>query len=85
MNLRITKKKMKSLKKQAGGNHYLKYPIQPIEYAQKNKLNALEFNIVKYATRHQDKDKSRDVCKIIDCAIKLLEFEYGQEYKTEKK
>jgi len=43
-----------ALDEQSGGSHYLKNTIQPIEYITANKLNFIDGNIVKYATRKKD-------------------------------
>lgn len=66
------------VKGQVGGSHYKQFAIQPVEYCQKNKLNFLESNIIKYATRHASKGKSEDIKKIIHCAYMLLRLEYGE-------
>ena len=55
---------MSATKKQVGGNHYKKYKIQPVEFAQANELNYCESNIIKYAVRHKDKNGIDDVKKI---------------------
>ena len=68
-----------ALDKQVGGMHYKQYPIQPVEYCQKNRLNSLESSIVKYATRHQDKNGREDVEKIIHCAKLILQLEYADK------
>ena len=47
---RFTKKK-KALNYQEGGKHYTGLAIQPVVYCYKNKLNNIDSNIVKYATR----------------------------------
>ena len=66
-----------ALDKQVGGMHYKQYPIQPVEFCQKNGLNAIESSIVKYAVRHRDKGGKEDVEKIIHYAKLLLELEYA--------
>lgn len=66
-----------ALEKQVGGMHYKQYPIQPVEFCQKNGLNAIESSIVKYAVRHRDKGGKEDVEKIIHYAKLLLELEYA--------
>tara|TARA_S200002703_G_scaffold158260_1_gene168146 strand:+ start:2081 stop:2368 length:288 start_codon:yes stop_codon:yes gene_type:complete len=66
-----------ALDKQVGGKHYKQYPIQPVEFCQKNGLNAIESSIVKYAVRHRDKGGKEDVEKIIHYAKLLLELEYA--------
>ena len=62
---------------QVGGEHYKKYAIQPAEYCQRNKLNSLESSIIRYATRHQDKNGREDIEKIIHCAKLILKFDYA--------
>ena len=66
-----------ALDKQVGGMHYKQYQIQPVEFCQKNGLNAIESSIVKYAVRHRDKSGKEDVEKIIHYAKLLLELEYA--------
>lgn len=66
---------MSALKKQEGGKHYV-MPIQPIEYITKNKLPYIEGNIIKYATRHRNKNGAEDIKKIIHYCELLLELEY---------
>ena len=72
-------RKMSATKKQVGGNHYKKYKIQPVEFAQANELNYCESNIIKYAVRHKDKNGIDDVKKIIHYAELLLELEYSEK------
>lgn len=67
---------MSALDKQEGGKHY-DMPIQPIEYITKNKLPYIEGNIIKYATRHRNKNGAEDIKKIIHYCELLLELEYG--------
>ena len=43
--------KKKALDYQEGGKHYVQHAIQPVVYCMKNKLNTLDSNIIKYATR----------------------------------
>jgi hypothetical protein len=68
-----------ALDKQVGGMHYKQYPIQPVEFCQKNNLNAIESSIVKYVVRHRDKGGKEDVEKIIHYAKLLLELEYANK------
>lgn len=70
--------KASSLEKQEGGSHY-KLAIQPIEYITKNNLGFIEGNIIKYATRHRDKNGAEDIKKIIHYCELLLDLEYNQE------
>lgn len=66
---------MSALNKQEGGEHY-KTAIQPIQYIHANGLGFIEGNIVKYITRHKDKNGSEDIKKIIHYCELLLELEY---------
>jgi len=63
--------------RQIGGDHYKKYPIQPLEYAVANKMGPCEHAVVKYITRHQDKGKEEDIRKAIHYCQLILEFTYG--------
>lgn len=66
------------LASQVGGDHYAKLAIQPIDYIYRNKLDFLQGNIIKYATRHKDKGGAEDVRKIIHYAKLILKLEYGE-------
>lgn len=65
----------KALKKQVGGSHYRGYPIQPLEYCQKNRLNFCESNVVKYITRWRDKGGLQDLEKVKHYVDLLIEIE----------
>ena len=54
---------MKSSKKQIGGNHYLKYKIQPVEFIIKNNIGFVEGNILKYILRFKEKGGVNDLLK----------------------
>jgi len=54
---------MKSSKKQVGGNHYLKYKIQPVEFIIKNNIGFVEGNVIKYILRFKDKGGIADLEK----------------------
>lgn len=64
-------------RQQTGGNHYQGLAITPIEYAMANKLNACEFSVVKYISRHRLKNGKEDLLKARDFIDMLIEFEYG--------
>jgi len=68
-----------ALSTQEGGDHYTRFAIQPVTFCHKNKLGAIESNIVKYACRHGEKGGAEDVKKIVHYAKMLLELEYGGE------
>jgi hypothetical protein len=54
---------MKSFKKQVGGNHYLKYKIQPVDFIIKNNIGFVEGNIIKYILRFKEKGGVQDLLK----------------------
>ena len=70
--------KPKVLQTQIGGDHYAKYPIQPIEYIHANKLDFEQGNVVKLITRFRDKNGAQDLHKIKHYADILLALEYGE-------
>jgi hypothetical protein len=61
---------------QVGGSHYKGLAIQPAEYCQRNRLPYCEANVVKYVTRHREKNGREDVEKAIHYLQMLLEIEY---------
>jgi len=67
------------LEEQVGGGHYKDLAIQPMEYCQLNKLGAAESFVVKYVTRHKNKNGAEDIKKAIHCLELLLEIEYKEE------
>jgi hypothetical protein len=64
-------------KKQVAGNHYKKYPIQPIEFCYKNNIPFIESSVIKYVVRHKDKNGADDILKAIHLLEMLLELEYA--------
>jgi Protein of unknwon function (DUF3310) len=68
---------MEALNNQAGGNHYRKMKIQPIEYIVANNIDFLAGNIIKYASRHASKGGAEDIRKIKHYCDLILEFVYG--------
>lgn len=64
---------------QHGGSHYKDKGIQPIEYITANKLDFCEGNIVKYASRHKEKNGAEDIRKVIHYAQFILKFQYGED------
>lgn len=63
---------------QEGGGHYKSYPIQPVEFAMKNKLDLCQANIVKYVVRFRDKGGIEDLRKARHYIELLAQFEYGE-------
>lgn len=68
-----------ALETQVGGGHYKDFPIQPVEFCQKNRLSYCEANVVKYVCRHRNKDGRRDIEKAKHYLDLILEMEYGDE------
>ena len=60
---------------QTGGSHY-QLPIQPVDYIYENGLGYLEGNVIKYVTRHKNKNGREDVEKAIDYLYMILEKQY---------
>lgn len=66
--------------KQVGGDHY-QLEIQPWDYITLNRLGYLEGNVIKYVTRHKEKNGMRDLEKAKHYIDKLIEVEYGDQKK----
>jgi len=63
--------------RQIGGAHYVKLAITPREYGFANNLDFDQINIIKYVTRHKDKNGKQDILKAIHYCELLLEREYS--------
>ena len=70
---------MKATDKQIAGSHYKNLKIQPVEFCQKNELNYCESDIIKYVSRHRNKNGAEDIQKVIHYAELLLELEYADK------
>ena len=62
---------------QVGGTHYKKCGIEPVEYIHANGLDFNEGSIVKYISRHRNKNGAEDIRKIKDYCDIILELDYG--------
>lgn len=78
----MTEETYNTIHTQVGGNHYSKMAITPLEYIHANRLDFCQGNVVKYISRHKDKNKDEDVKKCIDYCIKILCLDYG--YTSER-
>lgn len=67
-----------ALATQQGGHHYKGLAIQPIEYIHANQIGYIEGNVIKYITRHRDKNGAGDIKKAIHYCELLLELEYKE-------
>ena len=65
-----------SLDVQVGGNHYSKMAIQPAEYCEYNNIPALEAGVIKYVSRHQDKNGVQDLEKAKDLINMIIDMRY---------
>ena len=75
-------KKYNPLVVQQSGNHYKNGEIQPIEYSERNNLSTCQGNIVKYITRHKEKNGVDDLAKIVHYALLEALFVYGEDGAT---
>ncbi|MBO5013846.1 MAG: DUF3310 domain-containing protein [Paludibacteraceae bacterium] len=75
----IEKVRQSAWQKQEGGNHYKNLKIQPMQYALENKLDYAQANVVKYVTRHKEKNGKEDLLKAIHNLELMIEFYYGDE------
>lgn len=66
------------LRNQVGGIHYKCFPIEPVEFSQRNKLGFCEASAIKYICRHQNKGGAQDIDKAIHFLEMLKEIEYNQ-------
>ena len=73
-----------ALDKQPGGSHYKDQQIQPIEYTLANGLGFCEGNVIKYVTRHKEKNGKEDILKAIHYLEFILEFQYGKDLSGDK-
>lgn len=76
-------KKYNPLVVQQSGNHYKNGEIQPIEYSERNNLSMCQGNIVKYITRHKEKNGVDDLAKVVHYALLEALFVYGEDGATE--
>ena len=67
---------MSALDKQVSGDHYKTKGIQPVVYIHANQLGFCEGNVIKYVTRHKQKNGKADLEKAIHYLELLIELEY---------
>jgi len=69
-----------ALDRQVGGDHYKEWPIQPVQYAEANKLPFLEACVIKRATRHGHPTGkgAEDIRKAIHELELILELRYQE-------
>ena len=84
-NMSNTNETFNPLVPQEGGDHYKLRPIQPIEYSERNGLSMCQGNIVKYITRHKEKNGVEDLAKVVHYTLLEAFFVYGENGSTELK
>lgn len=67
-----------ALNQQEGGSHYRDMKIQPIEYIHANGLGFCEGNVVKYVSRHRQKNGKQDLLKARHFIDLLIEMDYPE-------
>jgi hypothetical protein len=68
----------KPLDVQVGGTHYKGMKIQPIEFVAANNLSYMDGCVVKYISRHRNKNGREDIEKIKHYCDLILELEYDE-------
>lgn len=70
---------MSALDVQVGGAHYKDFPIQPVEFSERNGLSFLEGSVVKRLCRHSRGGKGRqDIEKAIHELQLILDLHYPE-------
>lgn len=62
---------------QQGGTHYKNMAIQPVEYITANKLSFIEGCVIKYISRHRNKNGLDDLLKAKHFIDLLIDLEYA--------
>ena len=65
--------------RQVGGEHYLKYRIQPKEFFHANGVPHMEASIMEYVLRWRDKGGVQDLRKAQHLIDRLIELEEKQD------
>jgi hypothetical protein len=61
---------------QVGGDHYKKFPIQPVEFIHANGIPFIEGNIIKYIVRWREKNGIKDLEKVKHYVDLLIDLEH---------
>jgi hypothetical protein len=69
---------MNPMNQQVGGDHYKKYPIQPLVFAMANNLNPAQTLMLRYLMRYPDKGGAEDLEKLEHLARLTRQIEYGK-------
>ena len=68
-------------KHQVGGGHYQK-TIQPLEFINANKFGFNKGNVIKYITRHEEKNGIEDLKKVIHYTLFEAFHSYPEQYEN---
>lgn len=68
----------RALDNQEGGSHYKDMAIQPVEYITANAIPYMEGNVIKYVSRHMNKNGAQDIKKAIHFLNLILELRYPE-------
>jgi hypothetical protein len=71
--------KLRPSQTQVGGDHYVEYDIQPMEFFHRNKIPKPEGDIIQYVLRFRNKHGKEDLLKARHIIDMLLELEYGPD------
>lgn len=67
------------LEKQVGGTHYATMAITPTQYIEANDIKWSEGNVIKYISRHQNKNGRQDVEKALHyCELLLKQYDENE-------
>jgi hydroxymethylpyrimidine pyrophosphatase-like HAD family hydrolase len=75
----VSHDKKSAFDEQVGGNHYSKLVIHPAEYCEYNGIPAMESAVIKYVTRHHDKNGVEDLNKAINLINMIKEMRYTND------
>jgi hypothetical protein len=70
---------MSALDKQEGGDHYRKMKIQPVEFICANNIPYCEAAVIKYISRHKEKNGAQDIRKAIHYCELILQMQYEED------
>lgn len=58
--------------------HYTKLKIEPMTYSMENGLDPMQHTVIKYITRHRDKNGKRDLLAARHVIDMMIDREYGE-------
>lgn len=67
---------------QVGGTHYKDMEIDVYEFAERNKLTPMQFNVVRYTCRFTKKNGKEDLLKAMHTLNRMIQFYYPGQPPT---